>query len=205
MCHGKAGARPRIEQFLEQDSRKMAELYGDEFADPGTCGADLAARLILAYVDRRTGDKLWYKKAARVQKVANESERKLIVCSCHTGFLSHTGRTLAVARKLRELGHAVVFVVDTDTKPDGSGKPTQRKYGGLIRQAGYEMYHAPTLDEDLALSRNRSKGGTMAHYSIRMIETEAEDILPHSETDRRCTEEAGFHAYRCHMGSVYRW
>jgi UDP:flavonoid glycosyltransferase YjiC (YdhE family) len=177
MWRGTTGVRAHIELFLERNSRKMAELYGDKFADATTWGPDLAARLVLAYIERNRGDKLWYKRAATVRKVARESERKLIVCSCHTGFLSHTGRTLAVAQRLRELGHEVLFIVDLDTRPDDGGKPTQRKYGELIRQAGFETYQAPIFDENAALSRLRSKGGTMAHYSIRMIEAEAEEIL----------------------------
>ena len=172
------GALSKIEKFLEDNSRKMAELYGKEFADSSRWGPDLAACLILAYIDRDMGDKLWYKQASKIKKVTGESEKKLIVCSCHTGFLAHTGRTLMVAQKLRELGHEVVFAVDTETKPDEQGKPTQRKYFELIKEAGFEIYHLPLLvGEDIFTYGERDKGGTMGHYNTRMIEEETANMI----------------------------
>ncbi|MBN2317100.1 MAG: hypothetical protein JXM79_24450 [Sedimentisphaerales bacterium] len=167
-----------ITKFINENSRRMAALYGEEFSDPSRWGPDIAACLIIAYIDREKGDKLWYKKAAKIQRTTDHSEKKLIVCSCHTGFLSHVGRPLLVARRLRELGHDVIFVVDSDTKPDKSGKPTQRKYIELIKEADFEIYHSPLLvGEDVIMSSLQSKGGTMGHYNSKMIEQETTRML----------------------------
>ena len=172
------GALSKIEKFLEDNSRKMAELYGEEFADSSRWGPNLAALLILAYIDRDKVDKLWYKQASKIKKVTGESEKKLIVCSCHTGFLAHTGRALMVAQKLRELGHEVIFAVDTETKPDEKGKPTQRKYVELIKEACFEIYHLPWLvGEDTLMRGMQIKGGTMGYYNTRMIEEETGNMI----------------------------
>ena len=168
----------RIEEFLEENSRQMAELYGEEFADSSRWGHDLAARLMLAYIDRDKNDKLWYKKASNIKQVTNESEKKLIVCTCHTGFLAHTGRTLLVAQKLRDLGHEVVFAVDAETKPNKDGKPTQRKYVSLIKEAGFEIYHLPLLaGEDIITHAMQVKGGALGLYNTKMIIEETENML----------------------------
>lgn len=173
-----SGALSKIEKFLEDNSRKMAELYGEEFADSSRWGPDIAARLILAYIDRDKGDKLWYKKVSKIENVTDESKKKLIVCSCHTGCLAHTGRALMVAQKLRELGHKVVFAVDTETKPDEKGKPTQRKYVELIKEACFEIYHLPWLvGEDTLMRGMQIKGGTMGYYNTRMIEEETGNMI----------------------------
>ncbi len=173
-----SGALSKIEKFLEDNSRKMAELYGEEFADSSRWGPDIAARLILAYIDRDKGDKLWYKKASKIENVTDKSEKKLIVCSCHTGCLAHTGRALMVAQKLRELGHKVVFAVDTETKPDEKGKPTQRKYVELIKEACFEIYHVPLLvGEDTLMRAMQIKGGALGYYNTRMIEKETGNMI----------------------------
>lgn len=178
MCHGQTCTKASIDRFLQENSRRMAELYGEEVADPKMWGAGLAARLILAYIDRARRDKFWYKRAATIRQVEEPSERKRIVCSCHTGFLSHTGRALLVAQRLRELGHKVIFAVDTETRPDESDQPTRRRYAALIEQAGFEMYHTPfLLDEVLSVESNRSTGGTMGHYNVRMVEEETDGLL----------------------------
>ncbi len=170
-----SSALSKIEKFLEENSRKMAELYGEEFADQKTWGPEVAAKLIIAYISRKKGDKLWYKNAVNIGKVTKESEKKLIVCICHTGFLSHTSRALMVAQKLRDLGHEVVFTVDTETKPDKGGNPTQRKYIKLIKEEGFEIYHIPSLlGEDII---EKLRENTANFYNIRMIEEETEGFL----------------------------
>jgi len=167
-----------VTRFLDENSRKMAEIYGEAFADPDKWGPDLAARLILAYIDRDRRDKFWYKKALGVKHVSGDSEKKLIVCSCHTGFLSHTGRTLMVAQKLRELGHDVVFAVDTDTKPDINGKPTQRRYSELIREADFKMYHFPVqVGEAERIRTLQTRGGSGGSYNAKRVSKECESIL----------------------------
>lgn len=168
----------RIMEFLHENSRKMAELYGEEFADQKTWGPEVAAKLIIAYINRQKGDKFWYKNAVNTKKVTKESEKKLIVCTCHTGFLSHTSRALMVAEELRELGHEVVFAVDAATKPDENGRPTQRKYAELIRTAGFSIYHFPLqVGETERIKAVQTKGGTMSSYNIRKIYEESERIL----------------------------
>jgi UDP-N-acetylglucosamine:LPS N-acetylglucosamine transferase len=178
MNSNKQDVADNITRFLYENSSMMAALYGEEFADSGQWGPDITARLILAYIDRDRDDRFWYRKPSKINKVIPESKKKLIVCSCHTGFLAHTSRALMVAQKLRELGHEVVFVVDTETKPDVRGNPTQRKYFELINEAGFEIYHAPFLvGEDITLKRNQAKSGTMGHYNAAMVEEVAEGIL----------------------------
>lgn len=113
----------------------------------------------------------------KIVKVTKESEKKLIVCTCHTGFLSHTSRALMVAQKLRELGHEVVFVVDTETKPDKGGSSTQRKYIKLIKKEDFEIYHIPFLVGEDMIEKMQEKGGRADFYNIRMIEEETESIL----------------------------
>lgn len=170
--------RLKIENFLAENSKVMAELYGEEFADQSRWGPDVAAHLILAYINRNKGDKLWYKYTSTIKKVTDESDRKLIVCSCHTGFLSHTSRALAVAIKLRELGHEVVFVGDTETKPDEKGKPTQRKYVKLIIEAGFQVYNVPYMvGEDVLIANLQTKGGRADHYTVKMVEEEAGNMI----------------------------
>lgn len=172
-----SSALSKIEKFLEENSREMAELYGEEFADQKTWGPEVAAKLIISYINREKGDKLWYKNAVNIGQVTKESEKKLIVCSCHTGFLSHTSRALMVAQKVRDLGHEVVFAVDTETKPDKGGNPTQRKYIKLIKEEGFEIYHIPFLVGEDMIEKMQEKGGTADFYNIRMIEEETEGIL----------------------------
>ena len=165
----------KIEKFLKENSCKMAELYGEEFTDQKIWGAEVAAKLIIAYINRKKRDKFWHKNAVNIEKVTKESEKKLVVCICHTGFLSHTGRTLMVAQKLRDLGHEVVFVVDTETKPDKGGNSTQRKYIKLIKEDGFAIYHAPFLAGEDIIEKLREN--TANFYSIRMIEEETEGFL----------------------------
>ncbi len=165
----------RIKKFLEENSRKMAELYGAEFSEQKTWGPEIAAKLIIAYINREKEDRLWYKNAANIGKVTHESEKKLIVCACLTEFLSHTSRALMVAQKLRDLEHEVVFTVDTEIKPDQGGNPTQRKYIKLIREDRFEIYHAPFLACKDAIEKLRENKANF--YSIRMIEEETEAFL----------------------------
>ncbi len=173
-----SGALSKIEKFLEDNSRKMAELYGEKFADSSRWGPDLAALLILAYIDRDKVDKLWYKQASKIKKVTGESEKKLIVYTCHTGMLAHTSRSLEVARKLRELGHEVVFIADTDTKPDEEGKPTQRKYYELIKRAGFETYHMPLqVGEDILIKNLHADSPTLKLHTVKMIEEETRNMI----------------------------
>lgn len=53
-----SGVLSKIEKFLEENSHKMAELYGEEFADQKTWGPEVAAKLIIAFINRKKGDKL---------------------------------------------------------------------------------------------------------------------------------------------------
>ncbi|MHC4569150.1 MAG: nucleotide disphospho-sugar-binding domain-containing protein [Planctomycetota bacterium] len=173
--NGSQRTKGKIRAFLEENSQKTAELYGGEFAEQRTWGQELAAKLIIAYINRERGDRLWYKKAANIRRVTSESERKLIVCTCRTGFLSHTSRALMVAEELRDLGHEVVFIVDTETKPDQGGNPTQRKYFKLIKEDGFEIYHAPFLVGEDAIEKVREH--TANFYSVGTIEEETEGFL----------------------------
>lgn len=91
----------------QRSDEKMKAIYG---APLGTlCPAELAARLILAYIgeaDPKGED--GYEKAEFLDM--EDGTGKLAVISCHTGFLSHTGRPLFVAKALRDLGAEVVFM-----------------------------------------------------------------------------------------------
>ncbi len=53
----------------------MAKLYGEEFSAPDRWGADIAAKLILAYINSEKGDKRWYKNAVNIGKVTDESKK----------------------------------------------------------------------------------------------------------------------------------
>ena len=173
-----SGVKAKIEEFLEKNSRKMAELYGEEFVDQKTWGPEVAAKLIIAYINREKGDKLWYKNISKIKKATGECERKLIVYTCHTGMLAHTSRSLKVARKLRELGHEVVFIADTNTKPDEEGKPTQRKYYELIKRAGFETYNMPLqVGEDILIKNLHADSPTLKLHTVRMIEEETRNMI----------------------------
>ncbi len=174
--------RDIVVNFVRRSNARMRELYGDIIADlenPSIGSAELAAKLILAYIDRDENDKDWYKKAGEV----TTGEGKLIVYTCHTGSLAHAGRAFMVAAKLKELGADVVFVVDTDTK---GSPPTQRKYVSLIRDAGFDVYHVPTLHENIILehAQNRASWG---FYTVDKIEEESRNqitALQKIEADR---------------------
>jgi hypothetical protein len=91
----------------ERSDEKMKVIYGSSL---GTLApAQLAARLILAYIgDAEPKGEDWYENAEFIDR--QEGTGPLVVICCHTGFLSHTGRPLLVAKALRDLGAEVVFM-----------------------------------------------------------------------------------------------
>jgi UDP:flavonoid glycosyltransferase YjiC (YdhE family) len=121
----------------ERSDERMKELYGPSLG--ALPPPELAARLILAYLsegDRKSEN--WYRNAAQIGMSSGEG--KLIVVSCHTGFLAHTGRPLLVAKALRELGAEVVFMAGAQTQGDDE----QGRYACLIREEGFRIYDSPS-------------------------------------------------------------
>jgi UDP:flavonoid glycosyltransferase YjiC (YdhE family) len=122
----------------ERSHEKMKEIYG---ASLGTlCPADLAARLILTYVGgAKPKGENWYKAAEAIDRKIGEG--KLLVISCHTGFLSHTGRPLLVAKALRDLGAEVVFMAGACRQGE---EDEQGRYAVLVEKEGFRIYDAPS-------------------------------------------------------------
>lgn len=162
----------RVETFIHKSNVKMAEMYGEKAVDdlgaPSVNSPELAAKLILAYISRDLNDKEWYKKAADI----TTGEGRLIVYTCHTGFIAHVGRALMVAEELRKLGAKVVFAADTNTMPVSGKVPTQRKYAQLIQEAGFEIVSMQTIDESRVMKYAQGSA-SWGFYTTEMIKKEA--------------------------------
>lgn len=146
---------------------KMRELYGPSLGSLSP--PEIAARLILAYIsegDRKSEN--WFRKAAQIEKGSGKG--KLIVISCHTGFLAHTGRPLLVARALRDLGADVVFMVGVNTK----GEDEQGRYAFLIKQEGFRIYDSPSQAGVRWIMNKVQVEATWGWYDEKMIRDEVQ-------------------------------
>jgi UDP:flavonoid glycosyltransferase YjiC (YdhE family) len=151
----------------ERSDEKMRELYGPSLG--ALPPPELAARLILAYIsekDRKSD--AWYRNASQVDK--SSSEGKLIVFTCHTGFLAHTGRPLLVAKALRDLGAAVVFMAGAES----SGEDEQGRYAYLIKQEGFKIYDAPSQAGVRWIMNKIQVEATWGWYDETMIREEVQ-------------------------------
>lgn len=158
--------KERIENFHKRNTSRMEELYGKELASRGS--AEIAARLILAFIDRGKDCRDLREMAAEMNPKAGAG--KLVVYSCHTGFLAHVGRSIMVAEELRRLGAQVTFIVDLETETN-NGKAQQRKSVQFIHEHKFDVYHADTLDERIIMdsAQNHASWG---FYSIGKIREE---------------------------------
>ena len=147
----------------ERSDEKMKTIYG---ASLGTlCPAELAARLIIAYIseaDLKEED--WYRKAEFIAR--KNGTGKLIVVSCHTGFLSHTGRPLFVAKALRDLGAEVIFMAGAHRKGEDD---EQGRYAHLISQEGFRIYDAPSQAGVRRIMKKAQAEGTWHWFDEEMI------------------------------------
>ncbi len=164
--------KDKVSAFVRRSNAAMLELFGampDDLETGPMTSPILAAKLILAYLDRDPDDKEWYKKVNEV----TTGEGKLIVYTCHTGSIAHVGRALMVAEELRNLGATVLFAGDTNTMPDSRDTATQRKYARLIEEAGFEIFSTPTIDESLVMEHVQGRA-SWGFYTTAMIRRETE-------------------------------
>jgi UDP:flavonoid glycosyltransferase YjiC (YdhE family) len=147
----------------ERSDEKMKTIYG---ASLGTlCPAELAARLILAFIS--TADQIgedWYRQAEFISR--KNGTGKLAVVSCHTGFLSHTGRPLFVAKALRELEAEVVFMAGAHRNGEDD---EQGRYAHLISQEGFRIYDAPSQAGVRRIMNKAQVEGTWHWFDEEMI------------------------------------
>ncbi len=157
-------------RFLNRSDETLQNLYGKETA--AMTSPQLAARLVLAYLDYRREGSQWYRHAAKV----TNGWGKLIVYSCHTGFLAHVGRAVMVAEELRNLGARVVFLVDRGTDAAEHGALTQRKYASFIHEAGFEMVHAATIDERIVMEHAQRIASWGFYTSVEIVRETEEQV-----------------------------
>jgi UDP:flavonoid glycosyltransferase YjiC (YdhE family) len=152
----------------ERSDEKMKAIYG---AALGTLSpAELAARLILAYIgeaDPKAED--WYKKAEFINR--KNGTGKLIVVSCHTGFLAHTGRPMLIAKALRDLGAEVVFMAGAHRKGEDDD---QGRYAHLISQEAFKIYDAPSQAGVNRIMNKVQVEGTWHWFDEEMIKKEVQ-------------------------------
>jgi UDP:flavonoid glycosyltransferase YjiC (YdhE family) len=156
----------RTEDFRRINELRLKDLYGEKLASMGS--ARIAARLILAYIDKVPNYKNLRERAAEMNPEAGAG--KLVVYSCHTGFLAHVGRSIMVAEELRRLGAEVVFVVDQETQ-DENGTSQQRKGAKIIHAHRFNVFHADTLDERIIMDYAQNHA-SWRFYSAKRIREE---------------------------------
>jgi UDP:flavonoid glycosyltransferase YjiC (YdhE family) len=153
----------------ERSGEKMKAIYG---ASLGTlCPAELAARLILAYIGNtdQIGED-WYRQAEFISR--KNGTGKLAVISCHTGFLSHTGRPLFVAKALRDLGAEVVFMAGAQRHGEDD---EQGRYAHLISQEGFRIFDAPSQAGVRWIMTKVQVEGTWHWFDEKMILKEVQN------------------------------
>ena len=133
-----------VSSFLTHSQDLLVNTFGHQVR--AMSSSEIGARLLLASIDVKLTDPFWYRNLdlSQINGVG-----RLVVISCHTGYISHTGRSLLIAQQLRALGAKVVFIADTNTLPNEFGKATQRKYSILLKESNFPVYHVDSLSESV--------------------------------------------------------
>ena len=147
----------------ERSDEKMKIIYGASLAT--LCPAELAARLILAYIGNadQIGED-WYRQAEFIGR--KNGTGKLAVTSCHNGFLSHTGRPLFVAKALRDLGAEVVFMAGAHRNGEDD---EQERFAHLISHEGFRIFDAPSQAGVRRIMNKAQVEGTWHWFDEEMI------------------------------------
>ncbi len=184
VCPGALDGRPVAGGTMGLKDRSgdvMRELYGPSLA--ALDSSAIAARLILAYLGKADGPSTdWRREAARLD--GRSGEGKLIVVTCHTGFLAHTGRALLVARALRAHGARVVFMGGDQTR----GEDEQGRFAGLLTREGFRIYDAPSRAGVRWIMNKIQVEATWGWYRAAMIR---EEVQSHRRALARIADDCG--------------